>query len=103
MWRRRRRRRRRLQWRCIRSVSPRHWLFLSAFLLPFIRINPAPLPPSFLLKQADGGTRCAAINATTLALIDAGIPMSDFVVSCAAGYIDGTPLLDLNYVRPRWR
>lgn len=27
------------------------------------------------ILQADGGTRCAAINAATLALIDAGIPM----------------------------
>eukprot|EP01080_Neovahlkampfia_damariscottae_P011600 gene11600-4843_t len=47
--------------------------------------------------QADGGTRCACINAASLALIDAGIPMKDFVVSCAAGYIDNTPILDLNY------
>jgi exosome complex component RRP41 len=48
--------------------------------------------------QADGGTRCAAINAATLALIDAGVPMKDFVVACAAGYVDGTPILDLNYM-----
>jgi len=48
--------------------------------------------------QADGGTRCACINAASLALIDAGIPMKDFVVSCAAGMIDGVPLTDLNYV-----
>jgi exosome complex component RRP41 len=48
--------------------------------------------------QADGGTRCASINALTLACISAGIPMKDFVVSCAAGYIDNTPLLDLNYL-----
>jgi exosome complex component RRP41 len=47
--------------------------------------------------QADGGTRCACINAASLALIDAGIPMKDFVVSCAAGYIENTPILDLNY------
>ncbi|KAL6047993.1 Exosome complex component RRP41 [Balamuthia mandrillaris] len=45
------------------------------------------------ILQADGGTRCAAINAATLALIDAGIPMRDFVVSAAAGYINGTPIL----------
>jgi len=47
--------------------------------------------------QADGGTRCASINAATLALIDAGIPIRDFVCSCAAGYLDGQPILDLNY------
>eukprot|EP01114_Cavostelium_apophysatum_P015881 TRINITY_DN4415_c0_g1_i2.p1 TRINITY_DN4415_c0_g1~~TRINITY_DN4415_c0_g1_i2.p1 ORF type:complete len:252 (+),score=23.22 TRINITY_DN4415_c0_g1_i2:104-757(+) len=50
------------------------------------------------ILQADGGTRCASINAATLALINAGIPMSDFVCSCAAGCIDGTPILDLNYI-----
>jgi exosome complex component RRP41 len=48
--------------------------------------------------QADGGERCAAINATTLALINAGIPMKDFVTSCSSGYVEGTPLLDLNYI-----
>jgi len=50
------------------------------------------------ILQADGSTRCACINAVTLALIDAGIPMKDFVASCSAGFIDGTPILDLNYI-----
>uniref|UniRef100_A0A7N0RCP5 Exosome complex component RRP41 homolog n=1 Tax=Kalanchoe fedtschenkoi TaxID=63787 RepID=A0A7N0RCP5_KALFE len=44
--------------------------------------------------QADGGTRSACINAATLALADAGIPMSDLVTSCSAGYLNSTPLLD---------
>ncbi|KAJ0637506.1 putative ribosomal protein S5 domain 2-type [Helianthus annuus] len=48
--------------------------------------------------QADGGTRSACINAATLALADAGIPMCDLVTSCSAGYLNSTPLLDLNYV-----
>lgn len=48
--------------------------------------------------EADGGTVSAAINAATLAIIDAGIPIIDFVVSCAAGYFSGTPVLDLNYL-----
>ncbi|XP_020588814.1 exosome complex component RRP41 homolog isoform X1 [Phalaenopsis equestris] len=48
--------------------------------------------------QADGGTRSACINAATLALADAGIPMRDLVTSCSAGYLCSTPLLDLNYV-----
>ncbi|KAL6767996.1 Exosome complex component RRP41 [Auxenochlorella protothecoides] len=47
--------------------------------------------------QADGGMRCAAINAAFLALADAGVPMRDSVAACAAGYLDGTALLDLNY------
>jgi len=45
------------------------------------------------LVKADGGTRTAGINAVTLALIDAGIPMRDFVVACAAGLADNTPLM----------
>lgn len=48
--------------------------------------------------QADGGTRSACINAATLALADAGIPMCDLVTSCAAGYLNSTPLLDMNYM-----
>ncbi|KGN50449.1 exosome complex component RRP41 homolog [Cucumis sativus] len=48
--------------------------------------------------QADGGTRSACINAATLALADAGIPMRDIVTSCSAGYLNSNALLDLNYV-----
>ena len=48
--------------------------------------------------QADGGTRCACINAAFLALADAGVPMRDIVASCAAGYLQSTPLIDLNYL-----
>ena len=35
--------------------------------------------------QADGGTRCAALDAASVALADAGIPMRDLVCACAAG------------------
>jgi exosome complex component RRP41 len=45
--------------------------------------------------QADGGTRCASINAAAVALVDAGIPMKDLVASCAAGKMDGKIVLDL--------
>lgn len=48
--------------------------------------------------QADGGNRCACINAAAMALIDAGIPMKDFVCACSASYIEDTPMLDLNYL-----
>ena len=47
--------------------------------------------------QQDGSPVSAAINAVTLALIDAGIPMRDLVVSCTVGAIDNkTILVDLN-------
>jgi len=47
------------------------------------------------ILQADGGTRCAGITAAALALADAGIPMRDLVVACAAGKVDGKIALDL--------
>ena len=46
--------------------------------------------------QADGGTRCAGITVAALALADAGIPMKDLVVACAAGKADGKLVLDLS-------
>jgi exosome complex component RRP41 len=47
------------------------------------------------ILQADGGTRCAGITTAALALADAGIPMRDLVVACAAGKADGKLLVDL--------
>lgn len=46
--------------------------------------------------EAEGGTRCAGITAAAVALADAGIPMKDLVVSCAAGKADGNVILDLS-------
>jgi exosome complex component RRP41 len=45
--------------------------------------------------QADGGTRCASITAAALAIADAGVPMRDLVVACAAGKVDDTVVVDL--------
>jgi len=45
--------------------------------------------------EAEAGTRCAALTAASVALADAGIPMTDLIVSCAAGKIDGKVALDL--------
>jgi len=45
--------------------------------------------------QADGGTRCAAINAASLALADAGIPMKSLIPSVAVGKADGQLIVDL--------
>jgi exosome complex component RRP41 len=47
--------------------------------------------------QADGGARGACINAISLAMADAGIPMKDLVASCAAGRVADTILLDPNF------
>jgi exosome complex component RRP41 len=45
--------------------------------------------------QASGGTRCAGITVASLALADAGIPMRDLTVACAAGKVEGQLVLDL--------
>uniref|UniRef100_A0A8C5PXB1 Exosome complex component RRP41 n=1 Tax=Leptobrachium leishanense TaxID=445787 RepID=A0A8C5PXB1_9ANUR len=50
------------------------------------------------ILQADGGNYCTCVNAATLAIIDAGIPMRDYVCACSAGFIEDTPLADLSYV-----
>jgi exosome complex component RRP41 len=49
------------------------------------------------ILQSDGGVVASAMNATTLAVFDAGIPCTDYVVSCTAGHLDKCSVLDLNY------
>lgn len=52
----------------------------------------------------DGSLLAACVNAATLALIDAGVPMGDYIVACTAGSTSShaaaderaDPLLDLN-------
>jgi exosome complex component RRP41 len=44
--------------------------------------------------QADAGTRTAGINAASVALADAGIPMKSMISSCAAGKVADTLILD---------
>lgn len=48
------------------------------------------------ILEAEGGTRCAGITAAAVALADAGVPMRDLVVSCAAGKANGQVVLDLS-------
>jgi exosome complex component RRP41 len=45
--------------------------------------------------QQDGGLLQACINATTLALVTAGIPLLDFVCAVTGGVHSTSPLLDL--------
>ena len=58
--------------------------------------------------QADGGTRCAAITGSFIALCDAlnklkeegifdKLPISDFVAAVSVGIVNGEVLLDLDY------
>ena len=47
--------------------------------------------------QADGGYRSAAFNAVSLALMDSGIAMKDFLVATTAGLLQNVAVLDLIY------
>lgn len=47
------------------------------------------------ILSADASTRCAAINAASMALALAGIPMKDLVASCSAGKVENTLVLDV--------
>lgn len=59
---------------------------------------------SLHLLSSDGSVLAALLNAATLALIDAGIPMKDYICACTAGSTSSyssndesaDPLLDLN-------
>lgn len=48
------------------------------------------------ILQADAGTRTAGINAASLALAHAGIPMKDLVCSVALGKLDKDIVVDVN-------
>ncbi|MBI4597777.1 MAG: ribonuclease PH [Candidatus Omnitrophica bacterium] len=58
--------------------------------------------------QADGGTRCASITGSFVALVEAlrllrkrglitALPIKDFVAATSVGMVKGSPMLDLNY------
>jgi exosome complex component RRP41 len=54
------------------------------------------------ILQADAGTRCAAINAASMALAHAGIPMKNLVSSISIGKLDKQLVLDLNKKEEDW-
>src|SRR5512136_152074 len=55
----------------------------------------ASIDVSIEILDAEAGTRCAGLTAAAVALVDAGIPMKDIPVACAAGKIDNQIVLDL--------
>ena len=74
-------------------------------LEPAIFLNKYPrssIDLNIEILQADAGTRCTGINAASLAMADAGIPMRDLVVGVAAGKIDGKVCLDLDKNEDNW-
>lgn len=68
-------------------------LFLS--LLNFIYKN---ITLNKKVLQSDGSNYCACVNAATLAIMDAGIPIKDYVCACSVSLIRDTPLIDINHL-----
>ncbi|RWS23891.1 exosome complex component RRP41-like protein [Leptotrombidium deliense] len=48
--------------------------------------------------QSDGSNYSACVNAATLAIINAGIPIKDIVCACSAGFVSDTPMIDMSYI-----
>ena len=68
-------------------------------LLPAIELKEFPntvIDVQIYIIQADAGTRTAGINAASMALAHAGIPMKDLVCSVAVGKLDKDLVVDLD-------
>lgn len=50
------------------------------------------------MLQSDGSNYCACVNAATLAIINAGLPIKDYVCACSVCLVNDTPLIDINYI-----
>lgn len=50
------------------------------------------------LLESDGSVICAILNAVTLALMDAGIAMTDMIIACSVGFIKQNLYQDLTQV-----
>ena len=75
-------------------------MVMAKSLLPVIELSEFPnavVDVYVDLPQTDAGSRCAAICAASMALADAGIPMTDLVSAIAVGRVDDKILVDLEY------
>ena len=62
----------------------------------FLKDYPAMVVDVYIeILQADGSTRVTGINAASLALADAGVPMKDLAVALSGGKVDDTLVIDL--------
>ena len=63
----------------------------------FLRDFPKTVVDVFIeVLRGDGSTRVSGINAASIALATAGIPMRDLVVACSVGKIGDKLIVDLN-------
>lgn len=92
-------------WRCRRTQEMQHTISSAFASTVFTHLYPhSTITINLHVLSQDGSLLAACINAATLALIDAGIPMSDYIAACSAGSTssyasndeEADPLLDLN-------
>jgi len=74
------------------SLVTRHALEPALFLDEFPK---SAIDVFVMIVSAEAGTRTAGINAASVALADAGMPMKDLVAAVAAGKIGDDYVLDL--------
>ncbi|PSK60394.1 hypothetical protein B9Z65_544 [Elsinoe australis] len=88
-----------------RTTELQHLITSTFSDVAFLHLYPHSLVAVTLhVLSSDGSLTAALINATTLALVDAGVPMPDYVAACTAGStasyaandVEADPLLDLN-------
>ncbi|KAF4552717.1 Exosome complex component ski6-like protein [Elsinoe fawcettii] len=88
-----------------RTTELQHLLEETFAEVAFLHLYPhSSVQVTLHVLSSDGGLVAGSINATTLALVDAGVPMPDYVVACTAGSsgsyasndVEADPLLDLN-------
>ena len=68
-------------------------------LLPVLNLKEFPntvIDVQIYIIQADAGTRTAGINAASMALAHAGIPMKDLICSISVGKLDKDLIVDLD-------
>ena len=74
-------------------------------LLPVVKIKEFPntvIDVQIYILQADAGTRTAGINAASMALAHAGIPMKDLVCSVSIGKLDKDLVVDVDKDEEDW-
>lgn len=74
-------------------------------LNPVVMIDEFPntvVDVHIMIPQADASTRCAGINAASLALAHAGIPMKEMVASVSIGKLDKQLVVDVNKEEEDW-
>jgi exosome complex component RRP41 len=75
------------------SKVMRHAFEPSVFLEDFPKVT---IDIFVEIIQADGSTRVTGINAASIAMAAAGIPMQDLITACSVGKVDGELMVDLN-------